>query len=86
MEMNTRTRNKTVIRATLSEPVRWDGGLSEPDTKVLTLLRKRSIPAAPIILARLTGYGRYEINEVLLRLSRRGLATTVKHGEWVAVQ
>jgi hypothetical protein len=39
-----------------------------------------------MILSRLTGYGRHEVNEVLLRLKRRGLAKAVGHGEWVAVQ
>lgn len=79
-------QNEMVIRALVREPVQWDGGLGEPDKKVLSLLRRRSVPASPIILAQLLGYGRYEINEVLLRLKRRDLAESVKHGEWVAVQ
>ncbi|MND43598.1 hypothetical protein [Agrobacterium tumefaciens] len=80
------TENMQVVNALVGRPVLWDGGLGNPDTKVLTLLRKRSIPAAPMILSRLTGYGRHEVNEVLLRLKRRGLAKAVGHGEWVAVQ
>lgn len=83
--MNTQTQNMQVINALVGKPVAWSG-LPEPDEKVLALLRKRSIPAAPMILARLTGYGRYEVNEVLLRLKRHGLAKAVGHGEWVAVQ
>ncbi len=86
MNERTHTENMQVINALVGKPVLWDGGLGEPDAKVLALLRKRSIPAAPIILARLLGIGRHEVNEVLLRLKRRGLAESVGHGEWVAVQ
>ncbi|WP_454700500.1 hypothetical protein [Agrobacterium burrii] len=80
------TENMQVVNALMGRPVLLDGGLGDPDAKVLALLRKRSIPAAPMILARLTGYGRHEVNEVLLRLKRHGLAKAVGHGEWVAVQ
>lgn len=86
MNERTHAENEMVIKALVGKPVLWDGGLGDPDAKVLTLLRKRSIPAPPMILSRLTGYGRHEVNEVLLRLKRRGLAKAVGHGEWVAVQ
>ncbi|MCP2135269.1 hypothetical protein J2S28_002321 [Rhizobium sp. SLBN-94] len=85
MNERTHTENMQVINALVGKPVAWSG-LPEPDEKVLSFLRKRSIPAAPMILSRLTGYGRHEVNEVLLRLKRRGLAKAVGHGEWVAVQ
>lgn len=82
--MNTQCENTQVINALVGKPVAWNGGLAEPDTKVLTILRKRSEPAAPMVLARLTGFTRYQINEILLRLKRRDLAEAVGHGQWLA--
>lgn len=84
--MNTQSENMQVINATVGRPVLWNGDLEEPDTKVLSVMRKRSLPAAPSVLARLTGYGRHEVNDALLRLRRRGLAERLGHGEWSAVQ
>ncbi len=42
--MNTDTN---VINATVGRPVLWNGDLDEPDTKVLSVMRKRTLPAAP---------------------------------------
>ena len=86
MEMNTQTENKMVINALVGRPVLWDGGLGEMDTQVLSILRKRSQPATPVMLARLTGYARNEVNSCLLRLKRRDLARpSAAYGTWVAV-
>lgn len=82
--MNTHTENMQVINALVGKPVRWDSGLGESDEKVLTILRKRTEPASPIMLARLTGYTRHEVNSCLLRLKRRDLAEAVSHGSWVS--
>ncbi len=84
MEMNTRTENEMVIRATAGEPVLWDGGEEGHSQRVLALLRKRTMPSEPMTLARLTGFTRLEVNKYLLRLKRAGLAEPVSHGKWVA--
>ncbi len=82
--MSTRNEDMQVINAIVGRPVPWNGGLAEPDMKVLTILQKRTSPVAPVNLARLTGFTRFQINEVLLRLKRRGLADSVSHGKWVS--
>jgi hypothetical protein len=84
MKMKVQDENKIVIRSLVGKPVPWNGGLAEPDMKVLAILQKRTSPVAPINLARLTGVTRIQINEALLRLKRRGLAESVRHGQWVA--
>ncbi len=83
--MNTHTENMQVINALVGKPVAWSG-LAEPDEKVLTILRKRTLPASPVNLGRLAGYPRLQMNEILLRLKRRGLAECVARGCWSAVQ
>ncbi|NTD87236.1 hypothetical protein [Agrobacterium tumefaciens] len=79
------TENMQVINALVGKPVAWSG-LAETDEKVLSILRRRTVPAAPMNLARITGYTRHQVNEILLRLKRRGLAKAVAHGAWSAVQ
>ncbi|GGF82171.1 hypothetical protein GCM10010924_06860 [Rhizobium wenxiniae] len=80
-----REQNEMVIRATVGEPVAWDGGEEGHVQRLLTLLRKRTVPSEPMTLARLTGLTRLDVNKYLLRLKRAGLADPVSHGKWVAV-
>ncbi|MES5097571.1 hypothetical protein ABUK73_05010 [Agrobacterium sp. BA1120] len=77
--------NQTVINALVGKPVAWSG-LAEPDEKVLTILRKRTLPASPVNLGRLAGYTRIQMNEILLRLKRRGLVECLARGRWIALQ
>jgi len=84
--LNVQEENGIVIRATLREPVLWDGGEEGRTEKLLGILRKRTVAAEPTTLARLTGFTRLEVNKYLLRLKRAGLAEAVAHGKWVAVQ
>lgn len=83
--MNTHTENMQVINTLVGEPVLWDAGEEGHAQRVLALLRKRTETASPIMLPRLTGYTRHEVNKYLLRLKRAGLADTVAHGRWKAV-
>lgn len=75
--------NMQVVNSLVGKPVAWSG-LVETDENVLRILRKRTEPASPIMLARLTGYTRHEVNSCLLRLKRRDLAEAVGHGSWVS--
>lgn len=82
--MNERKQNEIVISATAGEPVRWDGGEEGCAERVLTILRKRTVPAEPMTLSRITGFTRLDVNKYLLRLKRAGLAESIGHGKWVA--
>lgn len=88
--MNTHIENEMVITALVGRPVPWSGNLPpaehpDPETEaVARMLIKRKAPAAPNILARLTGIPRRDVNKHLGRLQRAGIALPVGNGDWVA--
>lgn len=84
-----RNENEIVINALVGRPVLWDGGhLRRPDPEtdaVARMLQKRTTPATPSVLAKLTGLPLREVQKHLGRLHRAGLAEPVGHGEWAAL-
>lgn len=89
--MNTHTENMQVIAATVGRPVPWSGNLPDakeldPTEAVLALLKKRSEPASPMVIAKLMGMDRREVNKHLLRLKRSFRAVDIEHGKWWAVR